>query len=163
MESFALTTALFVCLFSFSSCQLDCAYPVKRDIANVISKVIRRGDAFSSPQIYVVSFQPVCLAYSRERGRYRGFSALVEYACLGHSACPNGAVTEQFESSCFNAEWQHIVQGSSDNTRTPSPRANFSTPLREDCAYCFSPKLASAVGVTRAHLPDDDGHCICEY
>ena len=85
----------------------------------------------------------VCRAFSRERGRYRFISVLAEYMCEGNTRCPNGTVTEQFETGCVDGGWTNNVEGSTTDTRTVSPTATFSTELREDCAFCFSPELAT--------------------
>ena len=152
-----------MCIIGRASCQLDCAYPTNSDIADVISLVIRGGDASATADIELVHFRLVCLAYSQERGRLRGVSALVEYTCTGIAACPDGTVVEQFEADCVSGSWSHLVRGSGDNTRTSTPTATFTTELRENCAFCYSPELATAAGIPAANRPDDEIHCVGEH
>ena len=154
---------LVACIIGRAFCQMYCAYPTNSDIADVISLVIRGGDASATADIDLARlFRPVCLAYSQERGRFRGISALVEYTCTGNAACPDGTVVEQFEADCVSGSWSYLVRGSPDNTRTLTPAATFTTELRENCAFCYSPELATAAGIPAANRPDDENHCVGE-
>ena len=160
-----LVGALVACLLlgtSLISCQLDCALPMDSDIENVIGQVFRSGDsAAQPPQITLLNVHHVCRAVSRERGRYRFVSVLAEYMCdSGMSAlCPGDTVTEQFEIGCLNGNWSNNVQGSTTDIRTENSTATFSTELREDCSFCFSPELADSI---TAPPPDEETHCLCE-
>ena len=145
------------------SCQSDCNLPTNSDIANVIGHMIRSGDNAQQPQVTLLNVHHVCRAVSQERGRYKYISLLAEYMCVGSALCPDGTATEQFETGCLNGNWSNNVQGSTTNTRTRNPTATFSTTLREDCGFCFSPELAPTVGVPVANAPDDDHHCVGEY
>ena len=84
---------------------------------------------------------------------------MVEYTCTGHFNCPSGTAVEQFDSQCNSGAWSRSVQGDVDNTRTVNPTANFSTTTREDCAFCFSPALASNLRLTT----DNVTHCVGRY
>ena len=101
----------------------------------------------------------MCLAYSQERDRYRFVSVVVEYICTGHANCPSGTAVEQFDSQCSGGTWSHSVEGDVDNIRTVDPTANFSTTTKEDCAFCFSPALASNLRLTT----DTVTHCVGRY
>ena len=161
-----LVGALVACLLlGLVSCQSDCDLPTNSELENVIGRVIRSGDNAQQPQITLLNVHHVCRAVSEERGRYRFVSVLVEYMCEGSALCPDGTATEQFETGCDSdsGNWTHTVQGSTTNTRTENPTATFSTTLREDCGFCFSPELADSVGVPAASAPDDDHHCVGEY
>ena len=136
----------------------DCAYPTTSDAASVVQNALLSGDAFSLPVVNIVAIRPLCLAYSRRQHRYRGVSILVRYTCTGSAACPRGEAVEQFESACQRGTWSYRIFGTTAHTRTARPRADFSTLLREDCAYCFSPELASSIGASGT--PDPDNHCI---
>ena len=161
--SFTAALALLVCLLGRASCQLDCAEPTESDFANVISLVIPDSENPTTPEINLIRFRTVCLAYSQERGRFRGVSALVEYTCTGNAACPADAVVEQFEADCVDGSWSHLVRGSIENTRTQMPDASFTTTeLRENCAFCYSPGLANAAGVPAGNTPDEENHCVGE-
>ena len=86
----------------------------------------------------------------------------MEYTCTGNAACPDGTVVEQFEAECVSGSWSSLVRGSNDNTRTLTPAATFSTELRENCAFCYSPELATAAGIPAANRPDVENHCVGE-
>ena len=158
--SFTAALALLVCLLCRVSCQLDCAEPTESDFANVISLVIPDSENPTTPEINVIHFMPVCLAYSQERGRFRGVSALVEYTCTGNALCPDGSVVEQFEAECVSGSWSHQVRASIDYTRTQMPYASFT--IEQNCAFCYSPGLATAVGIPVANRPDDENHSVGE-
>jgi len=137
----------------------DCPEITEAALEDIIVDVIRAGDNTQIPTVDVLSFRPVCLAYSQERDRYRFVSVVVEYTCTGNVRCPSSTAVEQFESECDGGTWSHIVQGDVDNTRTPNPTANFSTTTREDCAFCFSPATAAGLGLTT----DNVTHCVGKY
>ena len=161
-----LVGALVACLLlGLVSCQLDCDLPTNSIIANVLELVIRSGENPQQPRITLLNVHHVCRAVSEERGGYRFISFLVEYMCEGNGNCPDGTATEQFEIGCDSdsGNWTHTVNGSTTNTRTQNPTATFSTTLREDCGFCFSPELAPTVGVPAASAPDADHHCVGEY
>ena len=158
-----LTTALATLIVALTaggvSGQMDCPEITETALENVIRSSIPTGDSPATPIADVLSFHPVCLAYSQERDRYRYVSVVVEYTCTGNARCPSGTAVEQFESECDGGTWSHDVQGDVDNTRTENPTANFSTATREDCAFCFSPALASNLRLTT----DDVTHCVGKY
>ena len=157
-----LVGALVACLLlgtSLVSCQSDCALPTNSDIANVIESAIPSGDNPVQPQITLLNVRHVCRAFSEERGRYRLVSVLVEYMCEGSALCPDGTVTEQFAIGCDSGNWTNSVRGNTANIRTENPTATFSTELREDCSFCFSPELADSI---TAPPPDEETHCLCE-
>ena len=160
-----LVGALVACLLlGLVSCQSDCDLPTNSELENVLEDVIPSGENPAQPQITLLNVHHVCRAVSEGRGRYRFVSFLVEYMCEGNADCPDGGIgTEQFETACDSGNWSHNVQGNTGNTRTRSPTATFSTTLREDCGFCFSPELAPTVGVPAASAPDDDHHCVGEY
>ena len=139
-------------LLGLVSCQLDCDLPTD-NIANVIGLTFQ-----SQPEITLRNVRHVCRAFSEERGRYRFVSFLAEYTCTRDQDCPVIPVTHQFESACVDGNWTNMVEGST-TTRTQFPIATFSTELREDCAFCFSPQLATSI---TAPPPDEETHCICE-
>ena len=138
--------------------QVDCPEITEAALENVIGNNIPTGEG-SSPTVDVLNFHPVCLAYSQERDRYRFVSVVVEYTCTGNANCPSGTAVEQFDSQCNSGTWSHSVQGDVDNTRTENPTANLSTTTREDCAFCFSPALASNLRLTT----DPVTHCVGRY
>lgn len=145
-------------VYNFASTEWDCVYPTNNDITKLISNVIRTGDSSSIAEITLISFRPVCLAYGVQRNRYRGVSVIAQYICSGNAICQSGTALEQFESSCYDGNWSHIVHGSTVDTWTRRPPANFSTELREDCAFCFSSSLAHNIGL--ANTPYDETHCV---
>jgi len=147
---FTIIAALIVVLTASSATgQTGCSEITEAALENVIRKNIpTRADPHTPTVVDVLSFHPVCLAYSQERDRYRFVSVVVEYTCTGNANCPSGTAVEQFESQCKSGTWSHSVQGDVDNTRTVNPTANFSTTTREDCAFCFSPALATGLSVT---------------
>ena len=158
-----LTTALATLIVALTaggvSGQMDCPEITETALENVIRNSIPTGDSPATPTVDVLSFHPVCLAYSQERDRYRFVSVVVEYTCTGNANCPSGTAVEQFESQCSGGAWSHSVQSNTDDTRTENPTANFSTTTREDCAFCFSPALATTLNITT----DIDTHCVGKY
>ena len=140
------------------SAALDCDGPTDSDLAAVISYIIT-----NSPTIDVMRFQPVCLAHSRQRGRYRYVSVVVEYTCNGSSNCPNSSpAVEQFESECVSGSWSNIAAAHSPaHARTKNPTANFSTTTRNDCTFCYSQVLISEA--TFALTSDSFTHCVGEF
>jgi hypothetical protein len=152
---------LVTCLLGSGSCgEVDCGYPEASNITQVISTIIAAGDNVATPTITLTS-QPriVCLAYSRQRDRYRAFSAIVEYTCTGNAGCPSGMVVEQFEAECVGNTWDTEVLGLAVTPRTSPATGDFSTGLREDCSFCASQVVAD--GVEGAPNPAGDGsHCI---
>ena len=144
---------------SSASGQIDCPDITEAALENVIVNYIPTGDGSPPPTVDVLSFHPVCLAYSQERDRYRFVSVVVEYTCTGNPNCPSGTAVEQFDSQCNSGTWSHSVQGDVDNIRTVNPTANFSTTTREDCALCFSPATATNLRLTT----DTVTHCLGRY
>ena len=136
--------------------QLDCAYPTRTDLASVIQNTLRSGDAASNHDINVTAFHPLCLAYSAQKHRYRGISVLINYTCRGPATCPRGeSAIEQFESECEDGRWSNRILGTfSAGSRTIEPTASFSTTLREDCAFCFSPELCRNPATGASHWED---------
>ena len=143
------------------SSQIDCPEITETALENVIRMNIPTGDSSPTPTVDVLSFHPVCLAYSQERDRYRFVSVVVEYTCTGNVRCPSGTAVEQFDSQCSGGAWSHSVQGDIDNIHTVNPTANFSTTTRKDCAFCFSPALATGLGLTT--VTDTVTHCVGRY
>ena len=143
---------------------MDCAFPTNGDIETVIAGIIQAGDSPDAPDINVVSFRPLCLAFGVERDRYRGVSVLVEYTCTGNPNCPSGTPLEQIESECgtLNGVWSASVQNTFENTRRTNPTATLSTNTREDCSFCLSPTLATRISLMHPIFPDDEHHCIRE-
>ena len=139
--------------------QVDCPEITEATLKDVIGSNIVTGEGSPPPTVDVLSFHSVCLAYSQERDRYRFVSVVVEYTYTGNANCPSGTAVEQFDSQCSGGAWSHSVQGDVDNTRTVNPTANFSTTTREDCAFCFSPALATAFSITT----DPVTHCVGRY
>ena len=163
MHYLSIVVALLVAVSARSTvmCQanLDCDNITTSDLVNLIPEVI---DNEGSPTVDVVRLHPVCLAHSRQQGRYRYESVVVEYTCNGSSNCPtqsaNDTAVEQFEFQCSSGVWSTTVAGNTDNTRTRNPRANFSTTTRNNCIFCFSRELVLA-----AYLPystDSTTHCV---
>ena len=138
---------------------MDCAFPTRNDLTSVIQSYLRSGDASSLHDINVTASRPLCLAHSAQRHRYRGISVLVEYTCRGPATCPGdgGPIVWQLDAACVDGEWSNRILGSTSDFPTTSPAANFSTPLREDCAFCLSPELAGDIG---APLTDTKTHCL---
>ena len=160
---FTIIAALIIVLTAGGvSSQMDCPEITEAALEdNVIVKSIPTGEGSHTLTVDVMSFHPVCLAYSQERDRYRFVSVVVEYTCTGHANCPSGTAVEQFDSQCSSGTWSHSVQGDVDNTRTVDPTANFSTTTREDCAFCFSPATVTGLGSTR--VTDNVTHCVGRY
>ena len=156
-------SAVLLLVASLARGQLDCAYPTRTDLASVIQNTLRSGDAASNHDINVTAFHPLCLAYSAQKHRYRGISVLINYTCRGPATCPRGeSAIEQFESECEDGRWSNRILGTfSAGSRTIEPTASFSTTLREDCAFCFSPELGREVGAPTA--PDAVTHCAGEF
>ena len=119
--SFTGALALLACLLGHVSCQLDCANITGSDMENVISLVIPDSESPTTPEINLIRIRPVCLAYSQERGRFRGVSALVEYTCTGNALCPDGTVVEQFEAECVSGS---CMESSSSRQWGQHPNAN---------------------------------------
>ena len=138
---------------------MDCTFPSNSDVEDVISRILPTADSPSTPTVDVSTFQPLCLAYSQERNRYRFFSVLVRYTCEGNANCPSGTALEQIESQCINGEWSNSVLGSVENTRRTDPTATLSTTTREDCAFCLSTDLANPMSLNTDSLT----HCVGEY
>ena len=141
--------------------QMDCPEITETALKDVIGNNIPTGEHPHTPTIDVLSFHPVCLAYSPERDHYRFVSVVVEYTCTGHVNCPSGTAVEQFDSQCSGGTWSHSVLSDVDNIRTVNPTANFSTTAREDCAFCFSPATVTGLGSTR--VTDTVTHCVGRY
>jgi hypothetical protein len=159
-----LIVLLVTCLLGSGSCEVDCDYPTASIIIDVISTIFNAGESGATPTI-TLNKPPhiVCLAYSRQRDRYRAFSAIVEYTCTVNAGCPSGMIVEQFEAECVGNTWSTQVLGV---TAPPPPRTSpatgdFSTGLREDCSFCASQEVARASNGS----PDpagDGSHCIGE-
>ena len=144
------------CFLGLASGRPDCARPTNSDIEDVLMGII----GSSTPVINVIDFTPRCLAVSAQRGRFRYFSALVEYTCTGHPLCPTGTRREQIESECDGRVWSNKVLGSTLNTRdTNVTDPPVSVPTRRDCAFCASPTLSDSV---IGQQSDDVYHCVGE-
>ena len=157
-----LVVALMALLVASVSCQelMDCAFPTNSDIESIIGDALQNADTPAEPTIALMGdFHVVCLAFSRQKDRYRAISVLVQYTCDGSSNCPSGTVTEQFEAECnSNNEWTNNVLGDTTRTRTMSPSATTSTQRREDCSFCASPEKVMGLGITT----DAVTHCVGE-
>ena len=166
MHTFRFISSMIVllapCFQSFASCQMDCAFPTASDLEAVITGIIEEGDSPATPAITVVTFHPLCLAFSRERDRYRAISVLVEYTCTGNTNCQGDMLLEQIESECDRGTWSNVVHGSTLHLRRRDPVSTFSTPIREDCSFCVSPTLANLLIEQPQYYPDDEHHCVCE-
>ena len=163
MRLTALATLIVVLTAGGASGQIGCPEITEAALKNVIRNIIPTGEGSSPPTVDVLSFHPVCLAYSPNHDRYRFVSVVVEYTCTGNVRCPSGSAVEQFESQCSSETWRHSVQGDVDNTRTVPPTANFSTTTREDCAFCFSPTLATSLATSLIITTDPVTHCVGRY
>ena len=146
----AVLTGMYIC-----SCQ-ECSYPTNDDLKDVIELIIASGDSSTKPSVNMIRFHPVCLAFSEKQSLYRSLSIVVEYTCSGHANCPSGTAKEQIESDCINRQWSNRVLGMSENTRSLTTSANFSTTTREDCAFCLSPELANMFSLKT----DTVTHCV---
>lgn len=121
--------------FCFSQ-QQDCEYPTTDVIVDIVSTNI---EVLSNTDIQNSSV--LCLSHSVEANRYRYASILseYEYGCEGSGACLNTTV-HQFVMVCVQSSWNlsHWIM---------EPAANFSTQLRQDCAFCLSAEHAQFAGV----------------
>ena len=165
MHTFRFTTTIVLLapyLLGFASCQRDCAFPTNSDLEVVITGIIETGDSPATPVINVVRYHPLCLAFSRERDRYRAVSVLVEYTCTGNTNCQGDMLLEQIESECDSGVWSNAVLGNNEHLRRRDPVSTFSTNTREDCSFCVSPTLANVLIIPPSYFPDDVHHCICE-
>lgn len=150
------TLAIFV-IVTITSCQRDCPEITRADLEKILAEIIRL-DA-EETTINVTDFHPVCLAYSRERERYRYVSVVVEYTCRGSEDCPTiSPAVEQIESQCIDGVWNRTAISSAQHTRTVSPAANFLTPTRSNCSFCLSPELITALALT--YTADNTTHCV---
>ena len=140
---------------TFCSCQ-ECSYPTNDDLKDVIERVIVSGDSSTTLSVNVIKFHPVCLACSAKQGLYHSLSVVVQYTCFGHANCPSGTAQEQIESDCINRRWSNRVLGITENTRSLTTSANFSTTTRGDCAFCLSPELANMFSLRT----DTVTHCV---
>ena len=140
------------------SCQM-CTLPTNGDLEDVIREIIEADDSSSTPNVNVMSFHPVCLAFDDIQDHYRAVSVLVEYSCTGNPSCPSGTAVEQIESECSNGEWSNTVRSSTEFTRSTTTEASFSTSTRQDCAFCVSPELGDVLSLTT----DSVTHCVGEY
>ena len=144
-------------LAGMCSCQLqDCTYPTNDDLKDVIKLKSEYRDNSTAPTIDVITFHPVCLAFSEKQGFYRSVSVVVQYTCSGHANCPSTDAEEQIESDCINGRWSKNVLYFSLNTSSIATLANFSTTTREDCAFCLSPELANRFSLAT----DTVTHCV---
>ena len=141
------------------SCQM-CTLPTSGDLEDVITNIFQADDSVTTPNVDVMSFHPVCLAFDDVQDHYRAVSVLVEYTCSGHSSCPSGAAVEQIESECSSGVWSNTVRGSPEFTRSTTPEASFSTSTRQDCVFCVSPDLVEQAGLSLS--PDSVTHCVGE-
>ena len=157
----AIAAVLVAFSVSLASSQLDCAEPTNSDLENVISRIIPTGENPTIPTVNVLSLQPVCLAVSEQRDRYRLFSVVVQYTCVGNVRCPVGTATEQIESDCVNGVWENAVLGTTVNTRRTDPTANLATSTRMDCAFCLSHAFIVEDGLTL--ITDNTTHCVGRF
>ena len=159
MHFVVVAAVVVACIVGLASCQGDCAFPTNDNVESVISLIFPIADSPTTSTVTVLEFQPLCLAHSQRRNRYRFFSVLVRYTCEGNANCPSGTALEQIDSQCNNnGEWINSVQGSTGNSRRTDPTATLSTTTREDCRFCFSTDLAS----TLSRTTDDVTHCVGE-
>lgn len=159
MHGFSVSTVLLACCLGPILCQTDCAFPTSYDIETLIVNVLQSEHGLSITSIVLWDFQPLCLAHSEEENRYRYFSVLVEYTCIGNTNCPIGTAVEQLDSQCNSGMWGG-VGGSFENIRMQDPIATSSTRRREDCALCISPDLTGILGIPI--VADNETHCVGE-
>ena len=151
---------LVIALVGISHAQTDCPEPQVTDLENVIALIIQAGDASGAPNITLLNSNVVCRAFGEQQGLLRGVSVVVEYTCTGHSDCQTDTVLEQIESGCPSGDWTNSVGGTTATASIQSPLngASLSTTAREDCARCFSEKLAEEQGP----VTDPVTHCVGE-
>ena len=157
----AIAAVLVAFSVSLASSQSHCTEPTNSDLENVISLIIPTGENPTIPIVNVLNLQPVCLAVSEQRDRYRLFSVVVQYTCVGNERCPGGTATEQIESECVNGVWRNAVLGTTVNTRRTDPTANLATPTRRDCVFCLSDALIVGNGLVLT--TDDTTHCVGKF
>ena len=142
------------------SCQEECLFPTYDDLEQVISEIIPTGDSPSAPDVTVMDFHPVCLAFGQQQDHYRLVSVVVNYTCSGNTNCPSSTAVEQIESGCVSGVWSNEVEGNVDFTRSTTTEASFTTTTREDCSFCLSPELADTLGPTTDSITHCVGECI---
>ena len=59
------------------SCQ-KCTLPTNEDLEGVIEEILRGDDSSSTPNVNVMRFHPVCLAFDDVQSCYRAVSVVVE-------------------------------------------------------------------------------------
>lgn len=159
MHCFSASAVVLAFCFGPVLSQTDCTLPTNNDIATLIVSVLQSGHDLNITTIDVTDFQLLCLAYSEEQNRYRYFSVLVEYTCIGNTNCPSGTAIEQLDSQCNSGVWGG-VGGNFEDIRTQDPIDTSSTFTREDCALCISPDLISILGIPI--VADNETHCVGE-
>ena len=67
-----LLNALFMAVVAgLCSCQRECSFPTNDDLQEVIANIIMVGDSPAQPDVSVMRFHPVCLAFGQQQDRYR--------------------------------------------------------------------------------------------
>ena len=141
------------------SCQ-PCTLPTSGDVEDVIVGIIEAADSSNVPNVNIIRFHPVCLAFDDVQDHYRAVSVVVEYTCNANPSCPSGTVVEQIESECSNGIWFNVLEGTPEFSRSQTPEASFSTSTREDCVFCVSPELIAQAELS--YSPDSVTHCVGE-
>ena len=159
MPSTSFYTLIVAIVAGMCSCQEECSFPTNDDLERVIAEIIETGDGLTDADVNVMRFHPVCLAFGQQQNHYRFVSVVVEYTCSGISNCPSGTAVEQIESECVSGVWSNEVEGNTDNTRSTTTEANFTTTTRENCSFCLSTELADILGPTTHSVT----HCVGEY
>ena len=143
-------------------CQ-ECSFPTNDDLEEVIADIVETGNSSTDAVVNVMRFHPVCLAFGQQQDRYHLVSVVVEYTCSGNTNCSSDTAVEQIESQCNDGVWSNIVLGSTNDTRSVSTDASFTTTTREDCSFCLSPERASSIGHTTDTVTHCVGECITDY
>ena len=89
----------------------------------------------ANPSVQILESNTVCLSQAPLKDTYTYTSVVVRYTADGNEA------TSQVEFKCFGGEW---MTGSAVES---SPDAGLTTPVRIDCALCFSPTVAASTEV----------------
>ena len=152
---------LLVALVAGLCSSQDCAFPTTSQLEEVISEIIPIGDgSVTTPTVNLADFHVVCLAYGEEENLFRFISVVVNYTCTGNSRCDAVEGLEQIEAGCLNGNWSDNVQGHTDNIRSMTTEASFTTTPREDCSFCFSTEIANTISTIST---DPVTHCVGEY
>ena len=158
-----LTGLIIATLVGICSSSEMCTFPATADVQGVIKEMIKLGDNSTEPTINVMVFHPLCRAFDEIEDRLRFVSLWVRYTCTGNSNCPLGQLPEQIDSECIDGSWHYVVWNTPQYSRSQNTEASFSTPTREDCAFCVSPELLIITDQSEHHELDSITHCISKY